>query len=330
MPTLTLHYKEDPSAGPIPAEIHYSSTTTTAPKPIILIFHAGGFAAGSTALIPRTQIKYLTETLDTIVVAPAYRLCPQVSLREGPLADARDCLAWARTELAAALRREGVPVVADAERIGVMGHSAGGMLALELGNEPHPPAAILDFYGIKYLTDPFWTAPLAAFAAVPDAPAALRKQVFDGPVPVASPPMFVNGKPDLRSPRSAWMIHALKHGTWFRACVEGGDAVGDGEEEGLISEETLTALEPTRGFGRAAGFPPTCFVHGTEDVFAPFALAERAEREAKAKGVEVKFVRVQGAGHVFDIGLAEEDELFKGPVVTALKWFVERIGRSQG
>lgn len=136
MPTLTLHYKEDPLAGPIPAKIHYSTNTTTAsaPKPIILIFHAGGFAAGSTALIPRTQIKYLTETLDTIVVAPAYRLCPQVSLHDGPLADARDCLAWARsTEFAATLRRETAgEVVADVERIGVMGHSAGGMLALEL------------------------------------------------------------------------------------------------------------------------------------------------------------------------------------------------------
>lgn len=142
--------------------------------------------------------------------------------------------------------------------------------------------------------------------------------------------MFVDGKPDLRSPRSAWMIHALKHGTWFKACVEGGDVGGEeeGVKEGLISEETLAALEPTRGFG-VPGFPPTCFVHGTDDVFAPFALAERAGREARAKGVvEVEFVRVQGAGHVFDIGLSEEDELFKGPVVTALKWFVERIGRS--
>ncbi|KAL1646321.1 hypothetical protein SLS58_003278 [Diplodia intermedia] len=230
MPTLTLPYKHDPATNtPIPAQIHYSSSSSSTPRPVVLVFHAGGFASGSTAMIPPSQIAYLTDTLGVIVVTPAYRLCPQVSLRDGPVADARDCLAWVRAPgaggMAEALAREtstsGAPVVADVGRVGAMGHSAGGMLALELGNEPNPPAAILDFYGVKYLSDPFWTAPLAAFAGVPDAPAALRARVHaESPVPLAAPPMFVDGRPDLGTPRSAWMIHAIKRGTWLRGVEE--------------------------------------------------------------------------------------------------------------
>ncbi|KKY26620.1 putative polyketide synthase [Diplodia seriata] len=214
MPTLTLPYKHDPSTNtPIPAQIHYSSSSSSSsarPKPVVLVFHAGGFASGSTAMIPPSQIAHLTDTLGVIVVTPAYRLCPQVSLRDGPVADARDCLAWVRRAapgggMAEALARETSSVVADVGR----------------GNEPNPPAAILDFYGVKYLSDPFWTAPLAAFAGVPDAPAALRARVYaESPVPLAAPPMFVDGKPDLGTPRSAWMIHAIKKGTWLRGCVE--------------------------------------------------------------------------------------------------------------
>lgn len=137
MPTITLPYKHDPSAGgPIPAHIHYSTTTsssTPTPKPIILIFHAGGFAAGSTNLIPQSQITHLTDTLNAVAIAPEYRLCPQASLRAGPVADAHACLAWARETLPRALAAAtGGAVLADPARVGVMGHSAGGMLALEL------------------------------------------------------------------------------------------------------------------------------------------------------------------------------------------------------
>lgn len=111
MPTITLPYKHDPSAGgPIPAHIHYSTTTsssTPTPKPIILIFHAGGFAAGSTNLIPQSQITHLTDTLNAVAIAPEYRLCPQVSLRAGPVADAHACLAWARETLPRAGGRDG-------------------------------------------------------------------------------------------------------------------------------------------------------------------------------------------------------------------------------
>ncbi|KAH7058822.1 alpha beta-hydrolase [Macrophomina phaseolina] len=312
MPTITLPYKTDPTAGtPISAHIQYAPASTPTPKPIILIFHAGGFAGGSVSLIPPAETTHLIETLGAIAVAVEYRLCPQVSLLEGPISDARDSLAWARTTLPSALRAAtNGSVLADPARVAAMGHSAGGMLALELGNAADPPDAILDLYGIKYLaTTPFWTQPFAAFAPLPDPSPDFMDRAYQGPVPLAAGELFVDGAPALGVPRTAWMIHAIKHGALYAKELK--------EEDGVLE------VEPTRGFG--AKWPPTCFVHGTADVFAPVEVAERAERELRQEGAEVELVRVEGAAHMFDIGLGPGDEAFDGPVVRALEWLVSRI-----
>lgn len=328
MPTITLPYKHDPSAGgPIPAHIHYSTTTSSSnptPKPIILIFHAGGFAAGSTNLIPQSQITHLTDTLNAVAIAPEYRLCPQVSLRAGPVADAHACLAWARETLPRALAAAtGGAVLADPARVGVMGHSAGGMLALELGNAESPPSAILDFYGVKYLGDAFWGAPLASFAGMPDPDAGVRAKVYEEEtVAVSAGAMFVDGRPDLKTPRSAWMIHAIKHGKLYEKCLRG-PASKDEDAGGEVDAKVVEEVEPTRGFKKS--WPPTCFVHGTEDVFVPFSTAERAERELKEKDAEVELIKVHGAGHVFDMALGKGDVVFESTVAPALKWLVERV-----
>jgi hypothetical protein len=65
-----------------------------------------------------------------VVVVPDYRLCPQVSLYDGPITDARSCLAWTRNHLPHAL--EDVGVKADPTHIAAFGHSAGATLALHL------------------------------------------------------------------------------------------------------------------------------------------------------------------------------------------------------
>jgi acetyl esterase/lipase len=89
------------------------------------MFHAGGFVLGSTNMIPKTQIAALVEK-GFIVVTPEYRLCPQVSLYDGPVQDAKDVLAWCQEKLPTLLKNLQV----DSKIVVAMGHSAGGLLAL--------------------------------------------------------------------------------------------------------------------------------------------------------------------------------------------------------
>jgi acetyl esterase/lipase len=68
--------------------------------------------------------------LGFVAVIPNYRLCPQISLYDGPVTDSLDCLEWVATSLPAILQKEPNAVKVDTERIVVMGHSAGASLAL--------------------------------------------------------------------------------------------------------------------------------------------------------------------------------------------------------
>ena len=70
-----------------------------------------------------------------IVVVPEHRLCPQVNIHQGPVADCRDLLDWIYTgeldkELA---KNESTPSFkVDFERVVAFGTSSGGTLALAL------------------------------------------------------------------------------------------------------------------------------------------------------------------------------------------------------
>lgn len=80
--------------------------------------------------------------LGFIVVSANYRLCPTITLYEGPVEDSLDAYEWVRLSLPGLLEKEGVS--ADGSRIVVLGHSCGGTLALltvftaAKSNEPSP------------------------------------------------------------------------------------------------------------------------------------------------------------------------------------------------
>lgn len=78
-------------------------------------------------MVPKTQISYLVSR-GFVVVVPEYRLCPQVTVLEGPVQDARDVLQWCQESLPSILNEKNVQV--DPKKVVAMGHSAGGMLAL--------------------------------------------------------------------------------------------------------------------------------------------------------------------------------------------------------
>ncbi|KAJ4369617.1 hypothetical protein N0V83_005379 [Neocucurbitaria cava] len=305
--SITLTWKEDPSAGPIPAHVYFpSATQNNDSHPIALLFHAGGFVLGTTDMIPKNQIANLVAR-GFVVVTPEYRLCPQVSLSDGPIRDAKEVYQWTQSALPALLLSQENPIKVDPSRIVAMGHSAGGQLALTTGLCPNPPRAIVDFYGCKYLDDESWTKPLPMFAAIPDQPQDFISKIYDGPQAITSLPMFVDGKPALSDPRCAWYIQQLKNGTSISSIVPDGD---------------FARVDATKHF--SASFPPTYFLHGGDaDVFVNYRLSVRAHEELKGLGVETELVIGEEVGHVFDLIIQDTDPLFVKYVVPALD-FLER------
>lgn len=90
---------------------------------------------GSKEMIPTYQIEELGVNLGFVVVCANYRLCPTISVYDGPLADSKDCYLWATTQLPSILAsEEGIGV--DPTKTVTMGHSAGATLALLLVRLP--------------------------------------------------------------------------------------------------------------------------------------------------------------------------------------------------
>jgi acetyl esterase/lipase len=267
------------------------------------MFHAGGFVLGSTKMIPEGQIANLVGR-GFVVVTPEYRLCPQVSLYEGPIQDAKDVYEWCQEELPGLLK-EAKGVEVDASRIVAMGHSAGGQLALTTGLCPSPPRAIVDFYGCKYLADAWYAQKLPIFNEIPTQPEEHTSKMYEGPQAITSVPLFVAGKPSLSDPRCAWYIEQLKNGTSVSSIVPDGD---------------YKRADATSQFTK--DFPPTYFLHGVPDVFVGHELSVRAHKELQDLSVETTLILGGDVGHAFDLQDVS-DTLFERYVVPALE-FLER------
>ncbi|KAH8706952.1 alpha beta-hydrolase [Phaeosphaeriaceae sp. PMI808] len=299
----TFIWKDDPSAGPIPAYAYFS--TTPGPHPIALIFHAGGFVLGSTKMIPRCEIDYLVER-GFVVITPEYRLCPQVTLYDGPVQDAKDVFAWCQTDLPQLLSSKGVEV--DGKKIVSMGHSAGALLALTTGLCHNPPLAIVDFYGLKYLNDPSFFQPLAGFSQIPKQPEEFISRIYNGPQAITSAPMFVDGRPNLADPRCAWYIQQIASGTSLSHIVPDGD---------------YQRVDATSQFG--PGFPPTYILHGKSDEFVGYGVSVRANEELKNACVESVLVLPEVLNHAFDLQMDGTEDGFGEYVVPALEWLVSHV-----
>lgn len=118
-----------------------------------LYFHGGNFTVGSKELLSQNHVEKLIG-LGFVVVSANYRLCPTISVFEGPVTDALDAYDWAQGVLPGLLH-EDVGVRVDGAKIVVLGHSAGGLLALltvRSGEEAHRelPGSMSSFKRIRY------------------------------------------------------------------------------------------------------------------------------------------------------------------------------------
>jgi len=117
------------SAGAVPVRVYRPEST--APLPLVLFAHGGGWVVGSLDSHDRL-CRILANRLSTIVVAVDYRLAPE-HIYPAALDDVEAAWRWARAEAHA--------LGADGERFAVAGDSSGGNLAAALTLRLHAQGA---------------------------------------------------------------------------------------------------------------------------------------------------------------------------------------------
>lgn len=108
--------------GPLPLRIYTPDSSTSAPRPLVVYFHGGGWVLGSLRM-GDWMCSTVARDADAVVISVDYRLAPEHKFPAG-LEDCYAGLVWG-SENAASLG-------ADPHRIAVMGDSAGGNLAAVL------------------------------------------------------------------------------------------------------------------------------------------------------------------------------------------------------
>ncbi|MCH7743725.1 MAG: alpha/beta hydrolase [Proteobacteria bacterium] len=123
--------------------------------PAIIFIHAGGLIQGSRQwILPWQRQMYVAAGF--VLASIDHRLAPETKL-EDIQSDVEDAYHWLRTE---GPQRFDI----DANKISIVGHSAGGYLALSSGFRLTPrPRAIVSFYGYGDITGAWYTEPNADF-----------------------------------------------------------------------------------------------------------------------------------------------------------------------
>ncbi|TKA79783.1 hypothetical protein B0A55_03305 [Friedmanniomyces simplex] len=290
------------------------SKGSPSPKPIALIYHGGGLLVGSSEMIPKPQTEYLCSK-GFVVVAPNYRLVPQVSGKEA-FADAVHAYDWATTELPK-LMQAGQGVELDAAQVVAMGHSSGGTLAMHIASCRSLKAATA-FYPSLFLADTTTSMhkPTSAppFGFMPDYTPTETDLASIRPagIQVSEFPLAIPGT--IPQPRNKWQMHIIKHGEWPQKAQPDGD---------------YAALDPLTRL--SAQWPPVMVVQGEADDVpgSSLDLAQRAEREMTAAGVkEVVLEVVPGEKHMFDlpptVGSSDVGPKWMA-VVKGLEWLVSHV-----
>ncbi|KAJ0420596.1 hypothetical protein BJY00DRAFT_323834 [Aspergillus carlsbadensis] len=299
------------------ADIYYPHATdaTGTKRPIALLIHGGGHIMLSSKDIRPAQVDLLLDA-GFLPVSIDYRLCPEVSLLDGPIPDVRDALAWARADLPHhPLRRPDIQP--DGDHVVAVGWSTGGHLAMTLAwtapaHGIRPPQAILAFYAPTDYTDPFWSRPNFPYAGtVSEEDMKLTRPLdalHDGPITAYNPPpskRALGGWMAPSDPRSQialymnWTGQALA--VLFNGCRYKQLAAANGQSTG--AGEVLLPAPPLADIQRACPLSqivagrystPTFLIHGSLSDLIPVQQAQRTQDALQSAGVESTLRVVEG------------------------------------
>jgi acetyl esterase/lipase len=244
-------------------------------RPAILWIHPGGLITGTRDWISKEQVQFYLDAGYT-VVSIDHRLAPEHKL-EAIVEDIEDAYAWVQAE---------GPVLfnIDADRIAIVGHSAGGYLTLVAGFRLNPgPKGLVSFYGYGDISGAWVTRPDSFYN---DRETISKEQAYKA-VGESENACLPNDS-DLDG-RFDFYIYTRQQGLWAQE-ISGHDP--------NVNPEWFATYEPLQNV--SATYPPTMLLHGESDIDVPFEQSVRMAEALKSHGVETTWITNPEWGHVFD------------------------------
>ncbi len=264
-------------------------------RPAIMWLHGGALIFGHRGNLTEEQLRrYLGAGF--AVVSVDYRLAPETKLAD-IASDLKDAYAW--------IRRDGPKLFGiDPNRIGVVGHSAGGYLALLAGFQCEPrPRVLVSFYGYGDIAAEWCRTPSAHHLATKPVP---PKDAY-GKVGTRG---VIAGTPFAHQ-RFTYYLYLRQHALWTKE-VSGYDA---------SDVDSLRMLCPARNVTEK--YPPTLLIHGDADTDVPFSQSEQMAAELERRGVKHELLRLPGRPHAFDGN--GEDPLVSRTLDRAIAFLSEQL-----
>ncbi|KAF2464017.1 BcPKS16, polyketide synthase [Lindgomyces ingoldianus] len=311
---MTVVYKEVDGVQ-IEADVFCPASAPTQPMAIALMLHGGGHMTLSKRAIRPAQTAHLLSN-GVLPISLDYRLCPEINVIDGAMADVRDGFVWARCMLPSIVASRGIML--DTERIVVIGWSTGGHLAMstawtvgEAGGTP--PKAVLSFYApTDFLSKDVF--PRRSTARIPHRMS--RDQILQ--IDVSGTPITNYDMQGVEDPELGWVKWGDARSelllSLFRESREYGLSLMLNGEPGtrktvqeLLSEpptwEKQASMCPTAQLRAGEYKVPTFIIHGEADDIALFESASELHQEMKRQGIKSGFVAVKNGSHIHDLRL---------------------------
>ena len=245
-------------------------------RPAILYIHGGALIMGSRSWLNSVQLEKYLNTGYT-VISIDYRLAPQAKADQ-ILTDLDEAYRWVRVDGPKLFR-------IDPNRIAVVGHSAGGYLALMAGFRLNPrPVAVVSFYGYGDIAGDWYSRPDPFYNRQPAVTKEAAYQAVGTRV-IAE---------DEAAKRAPFYLYTRQRGLWPR------EVVGHDPD---AERKLFDPLCPLRNVTK--GYPPTLLLHGDKDTDVPFEQSALMAKELEHQGVQHEFIAMPGRGHSFDMEMSD-------------------------
>jgi acetyl esterase/lipase len=281
----------------IKADVYRPSSGST-PTAVIVYIHGGCLIYGSRKDINQRQLELYLQA-GYAVVSIDYRLAPESKLPD-VIEDLQDAFRWVRNSCPD-------KSILDPLRIAVLGHSAGGYLALMSGFcvVPHPQA-IVSFYGYGNIVGDWYSKPDPFYCRQPAVSEEESGKMRLGSV--ISEPYEARGK-------EKFYLYCRQHGLWPKEV---------GGHDPQKEPSFFIPYCPTQNV--SADYPPTLLLHGDVDTDVPYEESVLMANELARYQVEHELITIPQWGHGFD---NEMDDPLVRNILNKMLRFLDRHTRNE-